>query len=170
MSPTGSSRKRLTKPTKMRGAKQPSTSNQTTLLDRLRKQIVRRLGEDLLAGFVIDRRPPSWNDVMRLHWGNQRRLSETWELLMLEKIQNAKQHSRWRVPVGRVRVQIESYTHTHHLDPDNICAKPILDALKARLIHDDSPVYIAEVRLRSYMVGIDESVLNGLTLILIEEE
>ncbi len=49
----------------------------------------------------------------------------------------------------RVEVEVVGYFDKRPLDPDNVCSKIYLDALKGWLIEDDSPKFIDRVSTAS---------------------
>ncbi len=53
---------------------------------------------------------------------------------------------RFSVPV---RLVITSYVRSGGVDPDNIYAKPLIDAVKKLMLHDDNPRWVREVCLRT---------------------
>ncbi len=46
------------------------------------------------------------------------------------------------------------------MDADNICPKPIIDALKGEILPDDTPEYVEEVRLCSRRGETDRVVIG----------
>jgi hypothetical protein len=51
----------------------------------------------------------------------------------------------WDKPVV---ISVWAYGAGRLVDPDNVCLKPIIDALKGKVIQDDTPACVSEVRVR----------------------
>lgn len=86
---------------------------------------------------------PSWNKFnSRKHWTIRERMNYKWGMLVLEAL------SGKNLTMFKERVDLFAVVYsTHPLDSSNICVKPIEDALKGRLIEDDSPEYVRAVIL-----------------------
>ena len=84
--------------------------------------------------------PPSLNQHQRSHWAEKKRLRQNyqWELTQ----QFMAQAAPFPNPESRMHVRISIY-RKRLLDPDNLCVKSLLDAMRdVKLIRDDSLKWI----------------------------
>ena len=93
---------------------------------------------------IPDHRPVSWNRLYsQQHWTKRKALADEVHLLTLAAIPPDAEMVK-----GPVWIFITAHNRKP-LDPDNICAKLYVDALKGRVIADDDPRYVRGVALRS---------------------
>lgn len=115
---------------------------------------------------IIPLTPCSLNKFMRTHWAKRRRIQDEWDVEVVKALAQAGEGARLVTLFERARVRIRYYFRTKHKrDKDNFAGfKPILDALKGRVIVDDS----------SDRVDVDWELLydkrNPRTEILVEEK
>ena len=102
-----------------------------------------------------DLRALGWNKVMRMHWTQQhRRNGQVW---LAVRVAN---HAEWQPIDYRVDVHVIATCKGTPLDPDNICAKFYIDAIKTkrakdgtiideRILRDDDPDCVRYVTTES---------------------
>lgn len=108
---------------------------------------------------------PSWNQVKDWHWTEYQKRRNIWYLLMASEIRKlpARDLKVWKELCGenpKFRLRVIS-KRRKFLDYSNMCYKFGEDALKGKLIPDDSPKYITSVDLQQELVkkkGVCETV------------
>jgi hypothetical protein len=98
--------------------------------------------------------PPSWNKLYSMgHWGLRKKIADEWhELIALSAIEQ-KCKRIVTSPGHSLMIDIVCYFKNRRLavDPDNICAKVIIDGLKENIIEDDNMKYIKRVSTSSWV-------------------
>lgn len=85
---------------------------------------------------------PSWNHFYagRSHWARQLLVSQAKEALMISGI------NKKRLIKERVDIKVTAfYKDKRHRDPDNVCAKLMIDCLKGKVIEDDDYRFVRRV-------------------------
>ena len=97
--------------------------------------------------FVItDERCPSWNSYYSgKHWAQRKAEVDRIHLLVRSLIDPITVEM-FRVPV---HITITAHYKSKPVDPDNVCAKPYIDALKGWIIADDTLHYVKSVTTKS---------------------
>jgi len=105
-----------------------------------------------LAGEVIlciPDAPPSWNTFYAgaHHW-KRKQLADKWHLLVRESALSAQKGQAIPRGQGAITVSV-NYPDKRRRDPDNICAKLLIDGLvHAGILPDDSDQYVSSVTTR----------------------
>ena len=89
---------------------------------------------------VIPLTPGSLNEFMRSHYRKRERIQDEWDMEVVKALAQAGKGARLVRLFERAKVSIKYYFRTKHKrDKDNFAGfKPLLDALKGRVIVDDS--------------------------------
>lgn len=98
-----------------------------------------------MTELIIREKIPSWNTFhSRAHWTKRKEVSDYWHKLIYWSCYEAK------IPkFKKLWIVIESQSK-RPLDPDNICAKVIIDGLvQAKIIENDTPEFVKGVLLIS---------------------
>ena len=99
-------------------------------------------------------RPISWNIFnARAHWSRRKEENDRVHKLVQYSVLNIAVHAQLSrkdlLFADAVDITISSYFKNRPLDPDNICAKLYIDALKGLVIQDDNPKFVRSVTTRS---------------------
>jgi hypothetical protein len=87
----------------------------------------------------------TWNTFYAgSHWTKRKSEAERVRVIVLSGLDPDVEI--YQVPVN---LTVTVYFKSHPQDPDNICAKLYIDALKDRVIEDDTPRHITSVTTRS---------------------
>lgn len=92
-----------------------------------------------------------------MHWGKRKALADRWHVAVWVALQAA---GLGGVRFERCRITVTAlYADRRHLiDPDNLCAKVVIDGLvRAGLLPDDAPEHVEEVVLRVRVIKPDEA-------------
>lgn len=96
----------------------------------------------------------SWNEFWRgKHYAARSRDKHAMALLVRAALDPAACEP-YSVPV---HVTVTATYKRHPIDCDNLCSKPLLDALQGLLLHNDSPRWVRAVTLQSRR-GQDDSI------------
>ena len=99
--------------------------------------------------FTIPLAPVSLNQFFgRASWHTRRKLQHTFRVAVLRGLSQARIERGILPP--KVGITIVGQYKGRVLDHDNIAAKLIIDPLKGYLLADDSPEYIAWIKLSGY--------------------
>ena len=94
---------------------------------------------------TIPARLPSWNTLYAgVHHTQRTAMKNKWHLLVREALTG--EETLYERPVT---VRVDAYYKGNKPDPDNVCAKLIIDGLKGFVIKDDTSEYIASVTTTS---------------------
>ena len=94
---------------------------------------------------IYDYKIPSWNTLYSgVHWSKRGKLAQE-----IHFIVRAVLDPEFEPFDGQVDIEVVGYFKTDPLDPDNICAKAIIDGLKGWYLTDDTMDYINSVTTRS---------------------
>lgn len=94
---------------------------------------------------IKDARLPSWNDFYAgKHHTARTTAKNTWRALVHEQL--GAEPQMFDKPV---RITVNAFYKGTPCDPDNVCAKLVIDGLKGKVIADDTPEYIASVTTTS---------------------
>lgn len=106
---------------------------------------------------IPDTRAPGWNTIMRMHWAKQDKLNN--EMWLLARA--AMGDREWQELDYRVDVHVIATFKGNMLDPDNVCSKFVIDAIKTkkdnktgeiverRILQDDNPTWVRRVTSES---------------------
>ena len=97
---------------------------------------------------TIPRALPSWNQFYAgSHWTSRHKLARLWHALVAAQVTALGKHPSF----GDNRVRIIITRHgARAIDPDNVCAKLVIDGLvRACVLLDDTPLYVESVTTRS---------------------
>lgn len=84
---------------------------------------------------------PSWNQLYAgRHWAHRKELADVAHALVMYACASGA-HTMITTPV---HITITAY-RTRLIDPDNICAKLLIDGLKKEILPDDSSKYVKSV-------------------------
>ena len=106
--------------------------------------------------FIKDYKVPSWNTLYAgMHWSKRKEMADIAHMVVLEAV-GGKQD-----PFPRpVTIKIEAHMK-RPIDPDNVCAKLLIDGLKhAGIVKDDTHEYISSVTTRVLKSKSDHVVIN----------
>ena len=99
--------------------------------------------------FTIPRVPPSPNEVMRMHWGDRRKLWPMWRQEIAVALSPEQREEIWKWRQARILVSIHQ-RRRKLLDHDNLygSVKPILDGIvRCGWVGDDSPEFLCLQRV-----------------------
>lgn len=97
--------------------------------------------------FLINQKAISWNKLYSCkHWTARKALVDEWHEIVIYEL--VKEGYRMRYFDKTVDISIIAHCRKP-IDPDNICAKIIIDPLKGRLFKDDSCKYINSITLKT---------------------
>lgn len=102
--------------------------------------------------FSIPYSAPSWNIIYSsAHWTLRKKLADRWHGLVIKELKRLKVSKIKSKKT--IKIIIKSYYKDNRtvIDPDNICAKLIIDGLKGYLINDDDYHYISSVTTQSFI-------------------
>lgn len=90
---------------------------------------------------LLGERAVSWNDYWSgKHWSERSRRKKETQLLV--RCNFDADDPTYTVPVD---ITITAAYKRNPVDPDNVCSKAYIDALKGYLIRDDSPLFVRSV-------------------------
>lgn len=105
---------------------------------------------------TIPARLPSWNTMYSgTHHTQRTAMKNKWHLLVRAALTG--EETLYEAPV---RVTVDAYYKGNACDPDNVCAKLIIDGLKGLVIQDDTSKYIASVTTTSTKYNADGVVVT----------
>lgn len=98
----------------------------------------------------LSRSLPSWNKFYAgVHWVERAKLQHEWHNLVVQEALmqlGAAARRKFDVPV-RIAISCTFHGRRTQIDPDNLCAKLVIDGLKGLLLEDDSPTWVHSVTL-----------------------
>lgn len=91
---------------------------------------------------VLEGRLPSWNTLYAgVHHTVRTAMKNEWRAIVREALDDMEV----TMYENRVHIIVDAYYKGRECDPDNVCAKLIIDGLKGTVIKDDTSQYIASV-------------------------
>ena len=100
---------------------------------------------------IKDYRAISWNTYLGLHHQARTAPKNFAKMLVREQIDpNAPPFN------VSVTIKVLAYYKHHPVDSDNVCAKPLIDALKDFVIVDDDIVHVTKCTTESILSNVDE--------------
>lgn len=93
---------------------------------------------------LVGERPMSWNKYYSgMHWTKRAEETQRVHYLVLSQLKSVQLFTK------PVNISIIGYFKGVPQDCDNICAKVYIDALKGKIIKDDSPDFVESVTTKS---------------------